>query len=397
MSSAEYLIVGGGMTADAAVEGIRQLDPRGSIVVLAAEPDPPYTRPMLTKGLWFGKPFERVWRGTEDKGAEVRRGRRAVRLDPGARQVGDDAGETYTYRSLLLATGGRVRRLPFGGDEVIYFRTLADYRRLRELADHGDRFVVIGGGFIGSEIAAALVTNGKHVTMVFPEEAIGQRVFPRDLAEHISLVYREKGVAVEARARVTEIAGESGRAVVRLRTADGVSETILADGVVAGIGIEPDTELAASAGLEIQDGIVVDEMLRAGRPDILAAGDVASFHSPALGRRLRVEHEDNALSMGLQAGRNMAGAAEAYRHLPMFYSDLFDRGYEAVGDLDSRLTTVADWSDPYRKGVVYYLEADRVRGVLLWNLWDQVPAARALIESGERTSASELRGRIPAG
>ena len=179
-----------------------------------------------------------------------------------------------------------------------------------------------------------------------------------------------------------------------LSVMSGSGREIVADGVVAGLGIILNTELAVQAGLPLDNGITVDEFLRTGRPEIFAAGDVASFYNPALGKRIRVEHEDNAIAMGRQAGRNMAGAAEPYHHLPFFYSDLFELGYEAVGELDSRLETVADWQEPYRKGVVYYLRDGRVRGVLLWNVWEQVDAARRLIAEPGKVRPEELKGRI---
>ncbi|HET9220930.1 MAG TPA: FAD-dependent oxidoreductase, partial [Roseiflexaceae bacterium] len=170
---------------------------------------------------------------------------------------------------------------------------------------------------------------------------------------------------------------------------------LLVDGVVAGIGIEPNTTLAQAAGLHVDNGIVVDSLLRTNHPDIYAAGDVANFANPALGKRLRVEHEDNANTMGKVAGRNMAGAQEAYDHLPFFYSDLFDLGYEAVGELDARLDMVADWKEPFREGVLYYLRDGRVRGVLLWNVWEQVDAARHLIAEPGPFGPGDLRGRLP--
>jgi NADPH-dependent 2,4-dienoyl-CoA reductase/sulfur reductase-like enzyme len=163
---------------------------------------------------------------------------------------------------------------------------------------------------------------------------------------------------------------------------------------LAGAGIEPNVDLARKAGLAVENGIVVDELLRTSHPDIYAAGDVASFHNPALGKRIRVEHEDNANTMGKAAGRNMAGSAEPYRHLPFFYSDLFEFGYEAVGELDSRLETFADWKQPNKEGVVYYLREGRVRGVLLWNVWGKVDAARELIASPGPFSADSLKGRL---
>jgi 3-phenylpropionate/trans-cinnamate dioxygenase ferredoxin reductase subunit len=385
-----YLIIGAGMAADAAVKGIRELDGAGSIGIVGQESHPPYARPPLSKKLWQGKPLESIWRGTENLGVTLHSGRRAVALDAASREIRDDRGEVYRYDRLLLATSGSPRRFPFGGDEIIYFRTLDDYRRLRALSDAEGRFAVIGGGFIGSEIAAALAMNGREVMMLFPEAGIGSRVFPADLAAFLTGFYHEKGVDVLAGETVADIQQRGPMLAVMT----GSGREITADGVVAGLGIILNTELAVQAGLPVDNGVTVDEFLQAGRPEIFAAGDVASFYNPALGKRIRVEHEDNAVVMGRQAGRNMAGAAEPYQHLPYFYSDLFEFGYEAVGELDSRLETVADWQEPYHKGVVYYLRDGRVRGVLLWNVWDQVDAARRLIAEPGPVRPEELKGRI---
>ncbi|HKB07290.1 MAG TPA: FAD-dependent oxidoreductase, partial [Candidatus Polarisedimenticolia bacterium] len=161
-------------------------------------------------------------------------------------------------------------------------------------------------------------------------------------------------------------------------------------------GVEPNIELAAAAGLRVENGVRVDASLRTSSPDIFAAGDVASFHNPLLDQWLRVEHEDNANSMGGMAGRAMAGETVSYDHLPFFYSDLFELGYEAVGEVDPRLETVADWKDPFHEGVVYYLRGGRVRGVLLWNVWEQVDAARRLIAEPGPFRAENLKGRLPA-
>ena len=144
----------------------------------------------------------------------------------------------------------------------------------------------------------------------------------------------------------------------------------------------------------MDNGIVVDEHLLTSAPDIFAAGDVAKFYHSALGKGVRVEHEDNALRMGKLAGRNMAGADEPYTHVPMFYSDLFELGYEAVGELSSKLETVADWEEPFKKGVIYYLDEGRVRGVLLWNVWDCLPEARALLNAAGPFRAADLIGRL---
>jgi NADPH-dependent 2,4-dienoyl-CoA reductase/sulfur reductase-like enzyme len=376
-----YLIVGGGMTAAAAAKGIREVDSKGSIGIVSAEPHKPYQRPPLSKALWQGKPEEGVWLELP-QGVEVLASRRVVSVDRKAHEVRDDRGEVLGYKKLLLATGGAPKMLPFGKG-VIYFRTLDDYRKLRAL--QGGGVVVIGGGFIGSEIAASLAQNGKKVTMLFPEDGVCARAFPADLSKFVTEYYRNRGVEVLAGEGVTGIDGQ----VVRTKG----GRSIEADAVVAGLGIAPSTELAVQAGLTVADGIEVDESLRTNDPDVFAAGDVARFHNPALGKRLRVEHEDNANTMGAAAGRSMAGAQVRYEHLPFFYSDLFDLGYEAVGEIDARHQTVADWKTPFREGVVYYRAEGRVRGVLLWNTWGQVDNARALI--AELSPPADLRGRLP--
>lgn len=378
------------MSAHAAILGVREADAEGSIALVSEEPDPPYNRPPLSKALWKGKTLESVWRKEGLGGATLHLGRAIRALDMRERKAADDNGETYRFDKLLLATGGTVRRLPFEGAGIIYYRTLADYRTLRALCEKGQRFTVIGGGFIGSEIAAALAMNGKRVTMVFPDESIGSRVYPAALARFLVEYFREKGVEVLAGETVTGVGRAGERSTVTTKS----GRRIEADGVVAGIGITPNTALAESAGLKVSNGIEVDELLRTSHPDAYAAGDVANFYSTALGKRVRVEHEDNANTMGRQAGRNMAGAGEPYRHLPAFYSDLFDLGYEAVGEVDAGLETVEDWKVPNREGVVYYLKDGRVRGVLLWNVWNQVEAARTLVASPGPFLPRDLVGRI---
>jgi NADPH-dependent 2,4-dienoyl-CoA reductase/sulfur reductase-like enzyme len=318
-----------------------------------------------------------------------------VRLElPGKRIITDD-GTVFTFEKLLLATGGTPRRLPFGGEDILYFRTLEDYKQLRAWTNEKQRFAVIGGGFIGSEIAAALATNGKAVTLVFPDEGIGARLFPADLSRFLNEYYREHGVEVLPGHTVMDLRQTvSGWQLVLRHELSGDEKTVDVDGVVAGIGLVPNTTLAEESGLPVGDGIVVDELLRAGHPDVYAAGDVANFYNPALAMHVRFEHEDNANAMGRCAGRNMAGDSSPYHHLPFFYSDLFDLGYEAIGLLNPDLETVTEWSEPFRKGVIVYLRDRQVRGVLLWNVWEKLDAARALIAKGEPFQPEDFKALL---
>jgi 3-phenylpropionate/trans-cinnamate dioxygenase ferredoxin reductase component len=374
MNTTKYLIVGAGMTGDMAAKGIREHDSEGSITMIGDDPHPPYKRPLLTKGLWQGAPEEKLWREPAE-GVELVTGRRVVALDLAAHTATDDAGDEYSWEKLLLATGARPREIP-GAEGVIWYRTLDDYRHVRERATEGGHVVVIGGGFVGSEIAAGLVGVGSRVTMLFPEPGIGHRLFPAGLSSSVTDYYREKGVDVRAGEMVASASGSG------VTTQSGLE--LRADAVVAGLGVVANTELAEAAGLQVNDGIVVDEFGRVpGHEDVFASGDVARFPVAALGVALRIEHEDHANSHGHAVGANMAGAETPYDHLPFFYSDLFDLGYEAVGLVDSRLDAVEDWQEPYRKGVVTYVDDGRPRGVLLWNVWDKLDAARELIVAGE--------------
>lgn len=392
MKSYKYIIVGGGMAGDAAVQGIRAIDKEGSIALFGAETYPPYIRPPLTKGLWFGKKkLDDIWRKTAQHNVDLLLGKRIVSLDARTKTLSDEQGEQYEYDRLLLATGGSPRELPFGKGLIRYFRTLDDYQALRQQADKGGRFAVIGGGFIGSELAAALNLHKQQVTIIFPGDAINGNIFPPKMAQFLNEYFKEKGIDVWNGEEVTDVT-QAGNGL-KVTTKSGKSLEV--DHVVAGLGIEPNVELARQAGLNVDNGIEVGEDLRTSHADIFAAGDVANFSNPLLGGRMRVEHEDNTNTMGKIAGGNMAGHSLPYDHIPMFYSDLLELGYEAVGRLNSKYEMVEDWKEkPYKKGVIYYLENGHLRGVLLWNVWDKVEAARDLIRSVGPKVPKDLIGKI---
>jgi NADPH-dependent 2,4-dienoyl-CoA reductase/sulfur reductase-like enzyme len=395
--SFDYVIIGGGLAGASAAEGIRETDPRGSILLLAAEKELPYDRPPLSKQLWTGaKKVEEVFLHDaafyQSHAIDLRLGVEVARLDPAAHTVHDAAGTTWHYGKLLLATGGTPKRLQIPGGDlegISYFRSLGDYRRLRAAAVEGKSALVIGGGFIGSEIAAALCMNKLAVSMIFPSGWLVSRVFPEPLGRFLTDQYRAKGVEVLAGDVPASIERNGSVYVTRTRA----GRELRTDLIVAGLGIAPGIGLAQAAGLTTGDGVIVNEFLQTSQPDIYAAGDIAYFPEAGLGPR-RIEHWDNALNQGRHAGQNMAGTPRPFTYLPMFFSDLFDFGYEAVGVVDSRLTTFADWREENKTGVVYYLDGTRLRGAMMCNVWGKVDEARAMIQKPGPASADTLRGAI---
>lgn len=396
-----YVIVGGGIAGASAIEGIRAHDREGSILLLSRENYPPYERPPLSKGLWFGKTTPDKLPAHDDafyreQQVELALRREVVELDPAERKVWDERGTAYGYERLLLATGGRPRRLAIEGADlegVRYYRYMEDYLALVAALEQVQHALVVGGGFIGMELAAALVQAGKQVALLYPQEYPLRRVLPRDLGLFVADYYRQKGVETV-----------SGETVVRIDQNGGLLRALTANGnivttqlMLVGVGIEPEVDLAEAAGLAVGNGIEVDEYARTSDENIYAAGDVAEFPYLVLEQRTRIEHWDHALLHGRAAGANMAGANRPYTGMPLFYSDLFDLGWEAVGEVDSRLTCEAHWKEEFREGVVFYLLDDVVRGVLLWNRWGLVDWARGLIREGKVMTREERRAAIPAG
>jgi NADPH-dependent 2,4-dienoyl-CoA reductase/sulfur reductase-like enzyme len=395
----DYVIVGGGLTAASAIEGIREHDKQGTILVISRENHSPYHRPPLSKGLWFGRET------TDDlpvhpdafyaeHGVELTLRREIIELDPERRRLYDDRGVAYEYGKLLLATGGKPRLLDAIVDprsNVHYFRTLEDYLSLRENLKRLQHTLVVGGGFIGLEIAAALRHAGQEVTLIYRDEYPLKRVLPRRLALAVADYYRQKGIETVSNDAIAELV-EFGD-LIQGKTRMG--NTVTTQQVVVGVGLVPHVELAEAAGLDVETGIEVDEFARTSDPNVYAAGDVAEFPCLPLALRMRVEHWDHAKAHGRAAGANMAGAEKPYDHLPMFYSDFFDLGWEAVGEINAELDVDEVWVRDLEEGVLFYLREDVVRGVLLWNSWDKVEWARGLIRAGKTMTHDERVAAIP--
>ena len=388
----QYVIVGGGHAGAAAIDGIRAHDPTGSILLLSRENHPPYERPPLSKGLWTGKTTrdqlpihpDGYYR---DKQVDLVLRREVVEIHADHRRLWDDHGSTYDYGKLLLATGSRPRRLDVDGADsegVHYYRSLEDYLFFAEYLPRFQHALVLGAGFIGMEMAAALRMAGKEVTLLYPSEYPLPRVLPRDLGLFVADYYRDKGVETVSGESVAKI---EERTELVAFTANG--NDITTHIILAGIGAEPVTDLAEGAGLEVGNGIEVDEYARTSDAHIYAAGDVAEYPYLALDRRMRIEHWNHAVEHGMAAGANMAGANRPYTYMPYFYSDLFELGWEAVGMVDSSLDTHPVWKEEHREGIVFYLNEDVIRGALLWNAWDKVEWARGLIREAKPTSAAE--------
>jgi len=397
MNKFDYVIVGGGLAGASAIQGIRAHDSKGSILLIGEETHLPYDRPPLSKKMWFGKTrVEEILlhdqQYYDEHGVEILLGDKATKLDPQEKIIVTASGKRYRFDKLLLATGTSPRQIDIPGSDlegICHFRTLDDYLRMRSEAKVNKSALIVGGGFIGSELAAALNLN-LEVTMLFPSATLCRRVFPEPLGMAVQRHFQERGIRV--------IHSDSPSSISKngdgFRTETVSGKSIESDLLIIGVGVAPNIAIAADAGLEVGNGIVVNEYLETSHAGIYAAGDNAFFPYRALGKSMRIEHWDNALVQGRWAGANMAGAHEAFTYQPYFFSDLFEFGYEATGEVDTSLETFADWQKENHTGVIYYLRDSRVRGVMMCNVWDRLDAARELIRKGEIVTHESLRGAI---
>ena len=394
----DYLIVGAGRAGASAVEGIRSKDEEGAILLIGREDYIPYDRPDLSKKLWSGKktvddlfPLDRDF--YMDNSIDLLLDTTVKELNPRNKTLKDSRRNVWGYNKLLLATGGSPRKLDIpGGDleEIFYYRNLNDYKALREQVGENKTAVIIGGGFIGSELAAALSANGVRVQMIFPDPWLVNRVFPENLAVSIEGQFKKNGISICTGDTPVSIDKNGKRFVTTTRE----GKKFESDIVIVGAGIKPSTELAEMAKLQVGNGIVVNENLQTSDQNIYAAGDNAFFPYSALGVGKRVEHWDNAREQGKRAGMNMAGVRTAYDYMPYFWSDLFEFGYEAVGEVDSSLDIITDWQTENEKGVIYYLKDRKVRGIMTCNIYGQVDEARKIIRQGKELLPDDLKGAI---
>ena len=377
-----YVIVGAGVAGASAVNGIREWD-GGSILLIGAEPHPPYHRPPLSKDLWLGRQsLETISVEPEEfwlrRRVELVTGTRVVALDPIRRQVVDGRGQAYGYEKLLLATGGEARRLAIPGADlegVYHYRTIDDYLGTRARARAGSSVLVIGTDIVGLEIAAALAANRVDVTMLVPERSLAAQVLPEELSRVLAARYVDHGIHM----LMADAPVMIERANSRLRTSTQRGARIDSDVVLVTLGITPSVALAERAGLKVGDGIVVDEYLRTSDPSIFAAGDIALFPSPFLEEPRRLERWDNAWMQGKLAGVNMTGRFERYDEMPRFFADLFDLDIDAVGEISTTLDTLVDWNPKELSGTIFYLRRGQVRGVLSCNRPGKLDAARQLV------------------
>lgn len=386
----DYLLIGGGVASGYAAEGIREIDKVGSIGILSSDQDGPYTRPALTKKLWTDDdftpkdvPFDTAEKTQSDVILETV----VTEIDKENKTVTTHDGTVVSYDKLLLATGGEPQTLDGPEDEhVIAFRSFEDYRKLRRFSGNDQHVIVVGGSYIGTELAANLKLNNTQVTFVYPQDVLGDNRFPLELAKEFEARYRDAGITMKNASRADSYKKAGVKLVLTLEN----GETIEGDTLVLGLGVKPRLQLAKDAGLDVDDGVLVDEHFKTSDPNIYAAGDISSYPDPILGRH-RIEHVDHARKSGTTVGKNMAGAKEAYNYTPYFYSNVFDLSWKAIGTLDPELAVFIDHVDDGK--VAYYLENEKPVGILTWNVEPDLDKVRDVLRNPPN-NPDDLKGLI---
>ena len=390
-----FVIVGGGLAGAKAAQALREEGFDGRVVLIGEEDVAPYERPPLSKDYLRGDAgrdaiwaLEEGWYEAND--VELRTGTRAAELALASSEAVLDSGERIGFAQLLLATGSAAKRLPIDGMDlggVHVLRTVGESDALREALVPGVRVVVIGAGWIGCEVAATAKQRGAEVTIVAPEDVPLERV----LGPEVGAVYREvhasHGVELALGTGIEGIEGD-GR-VTGVRTSGG--RTLGADLVVVGVGAAPRTDLAEAAGLQVDNGVLVDDRLRTSAPNVFAAGDIASAQHPILGERIRVEHWGTALEQGPAAARNMLGRDLAYDRIPYFFSDQFDVGMEYAGHALTYDRVVFRGDPSTFEFLAFWMRGDRVAAGMNVNVWDVNEDIQALVRSGAAVGDDALR------
>src|SRR4051794_4818711 len=382
-SDQTFVIVGAGLAGAKAAESLRGEGFDGRVVLIGAEPERPYERPPLSKDYLRGEAGrEKIY--VHDEGfyaehdIELSLGCTATSLDTTAREIALDGGERLPYDRLLIAVGAEPRRLQIPGGEldgVLYLRSVEDSDALRERLDRGGSVVVIGAGWIGAEVAASARQRGLEVTVLDPMTVPLERVLGTEVGAIYRDVHADHGVRMLHGTSVAAFEGTT--AVERVRTSDG--RGLECDFVVVGVGVQPRTELAAQAGIAVDNGILVDERLHTSAPSVFAAGDVTNAQHPFYGERIRVEHWANALHQGPLAARAMLGQGDAYDRLPYFFSDQYDVGMEYAGFARSWDRVVFRGDPASREFVAFWIADDRVVAGMNVNVWDVTDPIQRLI------------------
>ncbi|MGH8911012.1 MAG: NAD(P)/FAD-dependent oxidoreductase [Acidimicrobiia bacterium] len=394
MSDQTFVIVGASLTGAKAAEGMRAEGFDGRLVLIGEESVRPYERPPLSKGYLRGEEGrDKVY--VHDEGfytehdIELLTGSRVTVVDPETSQVTLDSGDSISYDKLLFATGAEARRLRIDGadlDGIRYLRSVQDSDGLRAAIEAATRVVVVGAGWIGSEVAASARQMGRDVALVEMSAVPLERVLGAEMGAFFADLHAAHGVDMHMGTGVESFVGDD--AVEGIRTSDG--DLIEGDLVVVGVGVAPRVALAEQAGLDIDNGILVDEHLQSSRPGVFAAGDVANAFHPLYGTHLRVEHWSNARNQGEAAGRSMAGADIIYDRVPYFFSDQYEMGMEYSG-------FATDWDEVVTRGdpaggefIAFWLKDGAVQAGMNVNVWDVAEPIGALARSRRQVDASRL-------
>lgn len=384
--TADYLIIGGGVAGGHAVYGIRKYDKAGGIIVINKEDHFPYDRPPLSKEYLAGEKekrevFFRADSYYKRNKVEFIRGHSVQAINTPLRRVRLDDGREISYKKLLLATGGRVRKLKLPGSDfegIYYLRTIEDCDTIKEAAAKSKEVAIVGGGFIGCEVAATLRGKGLKVTLIHKSPQLLSAAIDQETTHWIQGYHSKKGVNILLNANVVKFSGVDGK-VRAVELDDGKS--VPADFVVVGIGITPNTELAEKAGLKIDGGVFTNEYLETSADGVYAAGDIARFYSPVFKRSLRVEHVDVAQKQGKTAGNNMTGRKQPFSELPYFFSFQFDLEINAYGDLSQHTEIVRRGKLDAKTGFIqFYFDGIMMNGILSVNAdWKEIERAKTLL------------------